>query len=367
MEQSTRRGGVRRAIVWLTAWTLLALAFSLDNAVQRALDGQPVGWGRILRLEFLTFLPWFLLSPALAAVSRRFPIAGPGRLRRLLVHAGASVGFGLVHTAIGVSVGRLVIDDPRPWAALFALSLSRAFIGHLLMYASAIAVLHAVDYYRAFRERELRASRLEAQLAQAQLAVLRTQLQPHFLFNTLHTVSALMARDVPAARRVLSRLSDLLRQSLDADAAPEVPLREELEFLERYLDIQRTRFEDRLAVDFRVEPEALEGAVPRLLLQPLVENSLRHGLSPRAAGGRVEVRAGLRGGRLHLAIADDGVGLPAGLSAPAREGVGLRHTRARLRALCGEAHAFEFRPREGGGVEVRISLPFRPPAPPPAA
>jgi two-component system LytT family sensor kinase len=367
MEDETRRGGVRRAAVWLAAWTTLALAVSLDSAVQRALDGQPVRWGRILRLEFLTFLPWFLLSPALAAVSRRFPIAGPRRRWHLGVHAGASVGFGLVHTAIGVSVGRLVIDDPRPWVALFAQSLSRAFMGHLLMYASAVAVLHAIDYYRAFRERELRASRLEAQLAQAQLAVLRTQLQPHFLFNTLHTVSALMARDVPAARRVLSRLSELLRQSLDVEAAPEVPLRAELEFLERYVDIQRTRFEDRLAVDVRVEPGALDGAVPRLLLQPLVENSLRHGLAPRAGGGRVEVRAGVSGGELCLAIVDDGVGLPAGLGAPAREGVGLRHTRARLRALYGEAHAFELRPREGGGVEVHVRLPFRPAAPARAA
>jgi signal transduction histidine kinase len=358
MHEGLKRHG-RSAAQGLGWWTLVMLVFAAQEWVTLTGAGQPVDLVRLLKVQALTILPWAALSPFIAPLTRRHPLSGERRRHSLLLHLGAALACALAHTAIATSLVQLLHMDPRSWAESYRDMLARAFAGHLLMYASLLAVLHAVASHQALRERELQTSRLEAQLAQAQLAVLRTQLQPHFLFNTLHAVSALMARDVTAARRVLSRLSELLRQSLDVDAEPEVPLREELDFLERYLDIQRTRFEDRLRVALHVEPEALEVAVPRLLLQPLVENALRHGLAPRAEGGTVEVRAQKREGRLHLTVSDDGVGLPEGLTAPAREGVGLRHTRARLRALHGEAHTFDFHPRKGGGIEVRMALPWR--------
>jgi two-component sensor histidine kinase len=349
----------RKALSGLGWWALVALVFTTEHWMSRTLAGQPVDVVRLLRGEFITFLPWVLLSPFIAELTRRYPISGERRGRHLLLHGFAALVTALVHTVLGSLLTWVMAPDPRPWTELYVRMLRRAVGGHMLMYASLQAVLHAVASQRALREREVQSSKLEAQLAQAQLAVLRTQLQPHFLFNTLHAVSALMARDVTAARRVLARLSELLRQSLDADAEPEAPLREELEFLERYLEIQHTRFEDRLRVHLQIEPETLDIAVPRALLQPLVENALRHGLAPRAEGGTVEVRAHKRAGRLHLVVADDGVGLPEGLTAPVREGVGLRHTRARLRALYGEAHVFDFRRREGGGVEVHLVVPWR--------
>ena len=351
----------RKALSAVGWWALVALVFITENWTSRTLAGQSVDVVRLLKAEFITILPWVLLSPFIAQLTRRYPISGERRGRHLLLHGLAALVTALVHTVLGSLLASwLMAPEPRPWTELYVRMLRRAMSSHLMMYAALQAVLHAVASQRALREREVQASKLEAQLAQAQLAVLRTQLQPHFLFNTLHAVSALMARDVTAARRVLARLSELLRQSLDTDAEPEAPLREELDFLERYLEIQHTRFEDRLRVHLQIEPETLDIAVPRALLQPLVENALRHGLAPRAEGGTVEVRAHKREGRLHLVVADDGVGLPEGLTAPVREGVGLRHTRSRLRALYGEAHVFDFRRREGGGVEVHLAVPWRP-------
>ncbi|MDB4947352.1 MAG: yehU 2, partial [Gemmatimonadetes bacterium] len=205
-------------------------------------------------------------------------------------------------------------------------------------------------------ERALRALRLEAGLARTQLEALRSQVQPHFLFNTLHAVSALMATDVAAARRMITDLGDLLRLSLDAGGAQEVPLREELGFLEQYVAIQRARFRDRLDVGYQVDADARDAPVPRLLLQPLVENALSHGLAPRSAAGRVDVRAWLQDGSLRLAISDDGVGLGPG-PAPA-EGHGLGDTRERLRQLYGDRQALEMTANPGGGVTVQVTIPL---------
>ncbi len=367
MQRETRVRLLRNAVAGVGWWLLLVLVFTAENWMARSAAGRPTDVPRLLVSELYTLLPWAVFSPFIYELTWRYPLDKERRGRNLLLHAGAALVCAALHPALAMTAGRVFSPSQASWLTRYMEMLTRLLGGHVTMYASVVGVLHAVAYRRALRERELQASRLEAQLAQAQLAVLRTQLQPHFLFNTLHAVSALMARDVPAARRVLSRLSDLLRQSLDTDAEPEVPLREELDFLERYLDIQRTRFEDRLQVALHIAPEALDIAVPRLLLQPLVENALRHGLAPRAEGGRVEVRAERSEGRLHLWVEDDGVGLPEGLTTPAREGVGLRNTRARLRALYAEAHAFDFRPRDGGGVAVHLVLPWRPVPPARAA
>ena len=348
----------RQGLKGLGGWALVVGVFILQGAVGRIVTEQPVALERLVRSELTVFLPWVVLTPVLAVLTRRFPLLGPRRGLHLLIHLAAGCVCSLAHVALAVGTG-LAPRGTQPWGVHYAHMASRTLGSHLLLYGAIVAVQHAAAAWQAFRERELQSVRLEAQLAQAQLAVLRTQLHPHFLFNTLHAVSALMSRDVSAARRTLSRLSELLRQSLDTESEPEVPLREELLFLDHYLEIQRLRFGERLAVLQRIAPEALEGAVPRLLLQPLVENAIRHGLEPRAEGGTLEVRAERSGERLLLTVLDDGTGLPPGLTAPARQGVGLRHTGARLRALYGEAHRFEFHPRPGGGVVVQLELPWR--------
>jgi LytS/YehU family sensor histidine kinase len=227
-----------------------------------------------------------------------------------------------------------------------------------------VAAVHGWTYYGRFREREraaaalaVRASRLEAQLARAELDALKMQLHPHFLFNTLHSISALIHADPEGADLMVSRLSDFLRMVLDHAGAQELALRDELAFLERYLEIQRTRYRERLDAAMEIDPETLDARVPNLILQPLVENAIRHAVEPRAAGGRVRVTARRENGTLHLAVRDDGPGLR---DAPrSGNGVGLANTRARLAQLYGGAHAFELRNHPEGGLEVSLALPYR--------
>src|SRR5262249_40591374 len=188
---------------------------------------------------------------------------------------------------------------------------------------------------------ELKASQLEARLAQAQLQALKMQLHPHFLFNTLHAISALMRKDVEEADRMITRLSDLLRLTLENVGAQEATLRQELEILGRYLEIEQRRFGDRLQVKMEIEPETLDARAPNLILQPLVENAIRHGIAPRSAPGLIEIRASRAGDKLELQVRDNGVGLPTDHREPIKEGVGLANTRARLEQLYGAAYRFE--------------------------
>jgi LytS/YehU family sensor histidine kinase len=229
----------------------------------------------------------------------------------------------------------------------------------LLLYGQMAAVTHGIHYYARWRDRELRASRLEAQLVQAQLQMLRMQLHPHFLFNTLHSVSSLMHSDVKAADRILALLGDLLRDSLDKIGSQQVTLKQELDFIDRYLEIERTRFRDRLRTELAIEPSTWDALVPSFVLQPLVENAIRHGVSRRALPVRLQVAARLQGGRLLLSVSDDGPGLPDEGPLPGRGGVGLTNTRARLHQLYGDDAVLELRAGPHGGVEARVEIPFR--------
>jgi two-component system, LytTR family, sensor kinase len=225
------------------------------------------------------------------------------------------------------------------------------------VYWVVVTALHAIDYYRKFHERELRAADLEKRLSQARLQALQMQLNPHFLFNTLHSISTLMHRDVEAADRMIARLSDLLRLALDSTEAQEVPLRQELAFVDRYLEIERIRFSDRLNVQKTIAPDTLNALVPNLILQPLVENALRHGIAPQSRRGRIDLRAQREHDTLELQVSDNGVGVPELNSL--EEGVGLSNTRARLQQLYGKRHVFELRHAEQGGLVVTLRLPFR--------
>jgi len=196
-------------------------------------------------------------------------------------------------------------------------------------------------------------------LAQAQLNALRMQLHPHFLFNTLNSISVLMSEDVATARRMLSRLSDLLRTSLDNDGRHEVSLREELEFLKAYLEIEETRFQDRLTVRMQIEPDLLDARVPNLILQPLVENAIRHGIATRAQSGVIEINAARDNGMMRLTVRDDGPGLGTNSPSSLISGIGLSNTRERLKQLYGANHRFEMMNASGGGLEVVIAIPFR--------
>jgi LytS/YehU family sensor histidine kinase len=217
----------------------------------------------------------------------------------------------------------------------------------------------AATYYRELRIREVRNSQLEAQLANARLQVLKMQLDPHFLFNTMNSISSLMRHDVEAADAMLIGLSDLLRMSLDNVGKQEIPLRDEMEFLEGYLDIQQIRFRERLTVNVKADPELLDALIPNMITQPLVENAIKHGIAPHSAPGKIEVRVDRQGENVRVHIFNDGQGLPKnGAAFPAR-GVGLSNTRSRLEVLYGLEHTFHIEALPQGGVLATIIFPYR--------
>jgi LytS/YehU family sensor histidine kinase len=230
----------------------------------------------------------------------------------------------------------------------------------MMTYWAIIGLAFAVTYYREAQDRTVAAAKLETKLVETQLQTLQSQLHPHFLFNTLHAISALMHSNVDQADRMLSRLAALLRMTLDNVGQQEVTLKEELDFLERYLEIEQTRFRDRLTVKFDVAPEALDALVPWMVLQPLVENSIKHGISPKPGPGTIEVTARGENGRLVIEVRDDGLGLSQDALTALQSGIGLSTTRARLHHLFGRDYQFEFHRRTSvKGVMVKVVIPWR--------
>jgi LytS/YehU family sensor histidine kinase len=228
----------------------------------------------------------------------------------------------------------------------------------LVTYSAIAGLSYALRYHQESQARAIKAANLEARLMEARLKTLEAELHPHFLFNTLHAISTLVHSDPEAADRMISRLSDLLRLTFDRTGAAEVPLKEELEFLQKYLEIEQIRFQDRLSVGFEIDPEALDAEVPRLILQPLVENAIKHGISPRSGQGLVHVSARRENQDVWIEVRDNGVGLSTKARARLTSGVGLSNTRARLECLYGARHRLEFDEGEEG-LAVRMLIPAR--------
>jgi two-component sensor histidine kinase len=336
-------------------WTLLGLSFATQFYISSAKAGLEVSWRQAVSYALWDWYVFALLSLPVIRLGRRFHFEIRNWKTSLAVHALASVVFSLAYIVLRASVGAW--QSGASFVEAFKPLLVKTWHFNLLIYWVIVAVAQAFDYYRKYRERELRASELEKRLAEAKLQALQMQLNPHFLFNTLHSISALMHKDVEAADRMIMQLSDLLRAALESSDTQEVALRHELQMLELYLGIEKIRFGERLTVKLEIAPEALSARVPNLILQPLVENAIRHGIEPRARAGRIELRAHREDRSLALEVWDNGNGLPQ--DKPAREGVGLSNTRARLRELYGEAHHFELAPGPEGGLRVRLSIPFR--------
>ena len=344
----------------MAIWTAIALAFAASTHGLYSVKGTPIGWGLPLFWSFTEWYIWAALSPALFWLARRFPISPTTWGRNLVVHLVAAAlaavihetGFALLERATGLAPTPV---PPLQQSILLYVTKRAAF--DLMVYSAIVAVAHALALYRRYLDRERMTLQLETKLARAQLEQLKIQLQPHFLFNTLNTISALLHRDAEAADRVLSRLGDLLRLSLQHSGRQEVMLRQELEFVERYLEIQQTRFQDRLTVRYDADPEALDALVPTLVLQPLVENAVRHAIEPRAGPGHLDIRVRKHDARLSLQVADDGPGLgAAGLSG---SGIGLANTRARLEQLYGKEHSFTLANGPSGGLVVTLEIPYR--------
>ncbi len=335
-------------------WTLIGLSFAGQFHISSAKAGLEVSWSQAVGYSLGDWYVFALLSIPVIHLARRFHFEAATWGRSLLAHLLCSVLFSFTYMLVRAWVGEW--QGAASFGDAFQTLLVKTWHFNLLIYWVIISVTDAFDYYRKYQERERRALELEKSLAQAKLQALQMQLNPHFLFNSLHSISALMHKDVEAADRMIARLSDLLRAALDNSGAHEVTLRQELEFLGRYLEIEQTRFGDRLAVKMDIAPDTLEARVPNLVLQPLVENAIRHGIEPRARPGVIELRAQRRGGMLDLRVSDNGDGLRD--HEPAVEGVGLSNTRARLRELYGEAHRLELSNGRSGGLSVWLTIPF---------
>jgi LytS/YehU family sensor histidine kinase len=232
------------------------------------------------------------------------------------------------------------------------------FYSDIWMYWPLVAIRALLDAHARERERERQAARLERLMGEMKLSLLRAQIQPHFLFNTLHAISTLVHTHPESADRMISRLSDLLRITFSRSDAACVSLHEELEFLQKYLEIEQTRFQDRLSVDYQIDPDTLDAEVPRLILQPLVENAIKHGVSLQTGPGVVSIGSRRDNGRLYLTVRDNGIGLTGATRVKLHGGVGLSNTRDRLECLYGSDHALNFL-ESSPGLTVEMLLPFR--------
>jgi two-component system LytT family sensor kinase len=340
------RAWVRLTLLVLVASTLAGVYFAsqLHLAYPPSVR-QP--WDLALALNLVHYWVWGAFVPVVVLLARRWRFENLG-WRAVALHAGASVVLTLAQLVIGLVALALLVHDLVMIEGLPKV-IRQNFHSSLPTYFLILFVYYAFDYSG-------RAARLKASLSEARLAALKTQLNPHFLFNTLNSISSLMYTDTDAADRMMTRLSDLLRSTIHNDGGQEVTLREELEFVERYLEIEKIRFEERLKVAFRVEPEAFDGLVPAFSLQPLVENALKHGIGRLESGGRVEIEGRRSNGHLLVRISDDG---PGSSEDPVREGVGLTNTRSRLQELYGGAASLRARNGDGCGFFVQLDVPYR--------
>jgi two-component system, LytTR family, sensor kinase len=338
----------------------LALCTALQLALGYRMRGVDLSIREAILSGAATWFPWVALAPLIFRICVWFPF-DPGRWRRsVLAHLPACFAIGLLYSAMRWSASYVPWVDEKPFA-FWRVAISHMYLW-LLSYWVLVGVHEAWHNYQRFKQGELRASQLEARLAQAQLEVLKGQLHPHFLFNTLHAISTLIHKDPDSADEMVAQLSDLLRMTLANIGVQEVPLQQELEFLRRYLDIQQMRFQDRLRVVVDVPADTLDVKVPNQVLQPLVENAIRHGVDARRGEGLIEIRARAEGATLTLSVRDDGPGLrPEALKGGRAQGrgIGLSNTRARLRELYGPVSMLELANHPAGGTLVSLSIPLR--------
>ncbi len=339
--QGLGRRPLSRWALIVGAWLLLSLVLAPEAYLFFLSTGTPIPWRSVLLLTSANAAIAAVFAPLIVWLTHRLPFREGRWIPALLVHVPASVLFAAVHTLVYFALCYTWHEVGR--------TLFFRFHPNLLTYWAIVGLTEAVTYFDRYQARE-------RELAQLQLQLLRNQLQPHFLFNTLHTISAMMREDVAAADRMISRLSELLRLTLDNIGRHEVQLREETEFLAKYLEIQQLRFQRGLRFVLEAEPGTLEAMVPAMLLQPLAENSIRHGFGGRPSGGRITVHAVRSDGRLTLTVVDDGRGLDE--RRPGSDGLGLDNLRRRLERLYPGAARFAIENAPAGGAFVTIELPF---------
>ena len=358
--------------IMVGVYTVITLFFYGQTIVGRTARDQPIQWVALFLDELIYWYLWALFTPFILWFARRNRIERAAWRRGIVAHLLLVLMLAPLHDvlwrilspwlAFGILLSEVLLALPERWPRILVGSFT-AFYKYWLI----IGIYYTFDYYRKYRLKEqaaadlqLKASQLKTQLTQAQLSALKMQLHPHFLFNTLNTISMLMNENVAKANRMLLRLGDLLRVTLENPGVQEVPLRQELAYLQHYLEIEQIRFEDRLHVEIDVRPDVLDVLVPNLILQPLVENAIRHGIARKAAAGHLRIRGYSRTDQLVLEVYDDGPGLNAQGLASEDKGIGLTNTAARLTQLYDDAHHFDLRNAEQGGTVAHLAIPLRP-------
>ncbi len=353
----------RQRLLILAAWAVFGLLESSKAYVAAALRGDSASWTTALVGNMPWWLCWAALTPAVFWLAGRFRIDRPGRAVPLLVHFAASLGFAAAHLAVTGALFYYTITRGGAFVRDVGHQVQLFFDGYLIVdmltYWAVVGGFYAIDYHGRYREGLLAGARAEARAAEARLDALRMELNPHFLFNALNAVAGLVRRgDRDAAVRTLAELSELLRSTLARETPPEIPLDLELAFLERYLAIERIRFGDRLAVELRIEPETRRALVPTLILHPLVENAVRHGIARSRAPGRVTIGASRDGARVVLSVRNTGSDPYADGAVVRRRGVGLSNTEARLAQRYGDGAGLELMRTAAGLTEARLTLPL---------
>jgi len=354
----------RRAALVFLGWTLVSIIFAgISYAAAIGENNKEFGFISALKLNLVQFYVWAILSPLVFRFSRRFAIElRPLNVRNLLLYFPALILFAGVHQVIHLAVLWSITPRWRQnypalidcYRAYFAFGFYIDLIIALLI----VIAVHALLYYQSFRASELAQSSLKTDLAQAQLRALKMQLHPHFLFNTLHSISSLVLEDPPKANSMIARLGDFLRLTVDNSDQQLVTLKEETEFLRCYLDIEQVRFGDRLTVAFELEPQTLSAQVPHLILQPMVENAIQHAIAPRSTRGHINIEAKRLNSLLRVAISDNGPGISSNANLPWKQGIGLTNVRTRLQQIYGSDFRFELMNANDGGLNAIMEIPF---------
>src|SRR5262245_49891820 len=352
---------VAKFAVWFGAFTLIFLLVFSYRYLGDLATGHSGTFSARLIEELTGSYTWGLLFLLVLKFSRRFRIDARNWPRRLPVYLSAAAVFSLLHTTMMAlsrqAVFRLAGMGEYDYG-IMPIRYLMEMANYLLFYPLSVTLIHLYDHYRESRERELRTAQLEAQLAQAELQALQAQIHPHFLLNALNTIASVVYEAAQAADAMIARLSGVLRHSIQASRRQEVTLKEELIFLNIYLDVMRPRFEDRLRVEFEVEPGVDDALTPRLILQPLVENSIKYAADPDSGRINIAIKAARENGALRIEVRDDGPGLAASFHDIPGNGVGLANTARRLQKLYGGNHEFAMRDGDDGGALVSVKLPY---------
>jgi hypothetical protein len=350
--------------LWIAAiWSGVGLFDATQTVFVMRSEGMHHAWGRLFITLPLSWLPWALATPLVLRLGRQFPLARWRHLSAWVAHLAAFVGIGLTFAAWGAAMEELLNPwaqgaGPGPFATLFVSKFYNGLLSFLVLYGFILAVGYVLDSRDRLAYQQTETARLNEQLSKAQLDALRKHIEPHFLFNTLNAIAGLVReKRNDAAVTMIAGLSDCLRRAMEDSNRQQVPLGEELEFVQKYLDIQKVRFAERLQLSVDVPAELFPAQVPSLILQPMVENAIKHGIAKRVQGGAIRIAGFRSNGKLTLSVYNDGPSLPVGWE-KTQSGIGISNMRTRLRGLYGDTFEFSMRNQSPGGVEVTVSVPF---------